>query len=249
MRGESGTSRAGATHYYYLCSNKRQKKNECVCNPVKKEYLEDLVISATKALLKNTANLEMIAEGIHNVHEKMSKENFAIKVLEKEKAELKKKITNIIRAIEDGMVSDNTKDRLRELEEAYARVEIDLSIEQSRNYTFLTKEKIVDYLNKIIIENTDDIKDRKLIVNTFIREIIYYEDRVIITYNFTDNANTDKPTKEYIEEIERQSKSAVNSNHGSCLELPCPPTTPETQVSGFFMQSSTKELAVLGASA
>ena len=33
----------------------------------------------------------------------------------------------------------------------------------------------------------------------------------------------DKPTKEYIEEIERQSKSAVNSNPSSCLELPCPP--------------------------
>ena len=234
MRGESGTSQAGATHYYYLCSNKRQKKNECVCNPVKKEYLEDLVVSATKALLKNTSNIEMIAEGVHKVHEKMSKENFAIKVLEKEKAELKKKITNIIRAIEDGIVSDNTKDRLRELEEAYARVEIDLSIEQSRSYTFLTKDKIVDYLNKMIIENTDDIKARKLIVNAFIREVIYYEDKVIITYNFADNVNTDKPTKGYIEEIERQSKSAVNSNHGSCLELQCPPKNKKSKRTSFF---------------
>jgi hypothetical protein len=75
----------------------------------------------------------------------------------------------------------------------------------------------------MIIENTDDIKARKLLVNTFIREVIYYENKVIITYNFADNVNIDKPTKEYIEEIERQSKSAVNSNPSSCLELPCPP--------------------------
>ena len=76
----------------------------------------------------------------------------------------------------------------------------------------------------IMLSDADDIKTRNLIVNTFIREIIYYEDKVIITYNFSDTINTDKTTKEHIEEIERQSDSAVNSNPSSCLELPCPPT-------------------------
>lgn len=38
----------------------------------------------------------------------------------------------------------------------------------------------------MIIENTDNIKVRKLIVNAFIREGICCEDRLIITYNFAD---------------------------------------------------------------
>ena len=82
-----------------------------------------------------------------------------------------------------------------------------------------------------MLSDADDIKTRKLIVNTFIREVIYYEDKVIITYNFSDTINTDKPTKEHLEEIERQSNSAVNSNPSSCLELPCPP--PATIVEYF----------------
>ena len=93
-----------------------------------------------------------------------------------------------------------------------------------------------------MLSDADDIKTRKLIVNMFIREIIYYEEKVIITYNFSDTINTDKSTKEYIEEIERQSISAVNSNPSSCLDLPCPLKTPETQVSGVFL---CKDLGLL----
>ena len=112
------------------------------------------------------------------------------------------------------------------------------SIEHNRNYTFLTKDKIIEYLTNIMLSDADDIKTRKLIVNTFIREVIYYEDRVIITYNFSDTINTDKATKEHIEEIERQSNSAVNSNPSSCLDLPCPPPATIVEHIGngcFFM--------------
>jgi len=48
---------------------------------------------------------------------------------------------------------------------------------------------------------------RKHIVNTFIREVIYYPDKIIITLNFTDNYNKPELTSEHIENIEKQSES------------------------------------------
>ena len=84
-------------------------------------------------------------------------------------------------------------------------------------YGFVTVENIIDFLQSKVFADTDDIKVRKLIVNTFIREIIYYPDKIIITYNFTDIIDTVKITPENSKEIEKQSQSASSLNLGSCL--------------------------------
>lgn len=55
-----------------------------------------------------------------------------------------------------------------------------------------------------VFENPDDIKTRKLLVNTFISEIIWYGDRLIITYNFQENVIPERLTKSHIEEVEKQ---------------------------------------------
>ena len=75
------------------------------------------------------------------------------------------------------------------------------------------------YLSKFVFDNTNDIKARKLIVNAFIREVILYDDEIVITYNFTDNPEHSKLTKEHVtkteKEIETADKTAVSSNTGS----------------------------------
>ena len=60
---------------------------------------------------------------------------------------------------------------------------------------------------------------RKLIVNAFVREVILYDDEIVITYNFTDSPEHLKLTKEHIvkteNEIETADKTAISSNTGS----------------------------------
>lgn len=75
------------------------------------------------------------------------------------------------------------------------------------------------YLSKFVFDNTDDIKVRKLIVNAFVREVILYDDEIVITYNFTDSPEHLKLTKEQVtkteKEIEKADKTAISSNIGS----------------------------------
>ena len=75
------------------------------------------------------------------------------------------------------------------------------------------------FLSKFVFDNTDDIKVRKLIVNAFIREVILYDDEIVITYNFTDSPEHLKLTKEHVtkteKEIETADKTAASSNTGS----------------------------------
>jgi hypothetical protein len=74
------------------------------------------------------------------------------------------------------------------------------------------------FLSKFVFENTD-VKVRKLIVNAFVREVILYDDEVVITYNFTDSPEHLKLTKEHVtkteKEIETADKAAISSKIGS----------------------------------
>ena len=76
---------------------------------------------------------------------------------------------------------------------------------------------IKQFLKSKVFTDTSSIKVRKLIVNTFIREIIYYPDKLIITYNFSDAIDTINLTPENAKEIERQSKSAFSLDIGSSI--------------------------------
>ena len=81
----------------------------------------------------------------------------------------------------------------------------------------MTINDIKQFLKSKVFTDTSSIKVRKLIVNTFIREIIYYPDKLIITYNFSDAIDTIKLSPENAKEIERQSKSAFSLDIGSSI--------------------------------
>ena len=60
------------------------------------------------------------------------------------------------------------------------------------------------FLIKFVFDNTDDIKVRKLLVNVFVREVILYDDEIVITYNFTDSPEHLKLTKEHIKKKKKR---------------------------------------------
>ena len=95
-------------------------------------------------------------------------------------------------------------------------------------------QKIISYLNSVIKGDIENISVRKLIVKTFIREIILYQDKVIITYNFTDQAEKNKITPDSTAIIEKQSEKAVFSFYLSSNKL--------THRQPFFKKTAKKRL-------
>lgn len=128
-----------------------------------------------------------IAESLYNVHKAETADNTALKLLERKQKEALKAQNNIIKAIEQSIITEATKTRLTELEKQQTSLEFEIAKEKARCYTYLTVEQIEMYLSKFVFENTDDIKVRKLIVNAFVREVILFDDGIVITYTFTDN--------------------------------------------------------------
>ena len=178
-----------------------------------------MVIHTTSEMLKSVSAIHKIAENIYNVHKAETADNTALKLLERKQKEALKAQNNIIKAIEQGIITEATKTRLTELEKQLTSLEFEIAKEKARSYTYLTADDIEMYLSKFVFENKDDIKVRKLLVNAFIREVILYDDEIVITYNFTDSPEHLKLTKEHVtkteNEIETADKTAISSNTGS----------------------------------
>ncbi len=232
MRGESSTSKTGDIHYYYICGMQRRKITKCSKKMIRKKFIEDLVINATVEAVKNNESIRWIAEEMFQVHQQMIKDDTALKSLVKQRADALKASQNLIRAIEQGIITDQTRERLVELERQINQYDFEIDKEKQKNHSYLTVEEVENFLRKQVLGNPDNMKIRKAIVNMFIREVIYYDDHILITYNFTDTPENIKLTPEYIKQVEEQSeKTAFRFPLSSCLYLTTPPKRVEVLTS------------------
>ena len=131
----------------------------------------------------------------------------------------------MIKAIEQGIITEMTKSRLSELETELEQIKIEITKEKHKNNLLLTKEDIDQFLRKQAFEDTSDIKIRKLLVNTFVRTIYLYNDAVVVLFNYTNNPTPPKFTLEENIETEKQINSALSNPQSSCI---LPQSAPET---------------------
>ncbi len=133
---------------------------------------------------------------------------------------------NLIAAIEQGIITEQTKIRLKELEAQISQYDFDIEQARQRNYSYLTPEKIKDYFRKVICGDITADSTREHIIKYFIREIILYNDCLVITYNFTDKNIMKKTTPDDIDEVEKELKRAKNARNDANLCLYKRPNSP-----------------------
>ena len=191
---------------------------------MEKQWLEDIVINSTWALLADEGIVRYIAETLCKLHEEENKNNTVIKSLEAQRQNALKASQNLIAAIEQGIITEQTKLRLKELEAQIAGLDFDIGQEKQRNYIYLAPDDVEKYLNSIICGDIQEMSVRKLIVKAFVREVILDNDSVTITYNFTENYTKYRVTQEIIQKVQRQSRKKTAYNKTVCsYKLPSLP--------------------------
>ena len=126
MFGESGTSRTGEVHRYYKCATAKKKKG-CKKKTVRKQWLEDLVVNQTMQLVKDDAAMESI---IAKVMELQDRENTNLPLYEKQLRDAESGIQNMLNAIQAGILTSSTKERLEQLEETKRELEARIAEEK-----------------------------------------------------------------------------------------------------------------------
>ena len=185
MFGESGTSRTGEVHRYYKCATAKKKKG-CKKKTVRKQWLEDLVVNQTMQLVRDDAAMESI---IAKVMELQDRENTNLPIYEKQLRDAESGIQNMLNAIQAGILTSSTKERLEQLEETKRELEARIAEEK------LAKPKVTEEFIRFWLlrfRKLDmSLKDqRQALVDTFINSIYLYDDKVLITFNYKEGTQT-----------------------------------------------------------
>ena len=125
--GESGTSRTGVVHHYYKCVSVKKKRTNCHKKSVRKDWIEDIVVSETMKMLMDDAAVEAIVSMVMTLQDQ---ENVNLPLYEKELRETKINIQNMLNAIQQGILTRSTKERLEELEAARDDLENKIACEK-----------------------------------------------------------------------------------------------------------------------
>ena len=203
--GESGTSHTGTTYRYYKCFG--AKKRLCSLKAVKKAYIEELVIQQIKLVIFDDELIGRIAEDVLSL---AVKENEVLPGLKKQLAETTRGIDNILNAIEQGIITDSTKERLETLERAKKSLIFEIAKEEAVKPR-LDKKQVVTWLKQFQKLNFEKHSHRRKLVDAFVNAIYVYDDKLILTLNYKDGTKTIS-----LEEI---NSSTLGSNTSS-LPLP-----------------------------
>ena len=187
MGGESGTSHMGNTYYYYKCGNaKRHGKAHCDLKAIRKEPLERFVVDTAINLIFSD---EIIERLIDLVIEAQQKENTRLPVLKDQLRDTEKRLANLLEAIEQGILTPTTKQRLDELEARKEALNTSI-LEEELKKPVLTREWIRFWLEKFRKGDVGSTEHQRQIIDTFVNSVYVFDDRVVLNFNFTDDSKT-----------------------------------------------------------
>ena len=185
MVGESGTSATKQVYHYYKCVSAK-KHTGCHMKPIRKAWIEDLVIHHVKEALHDDKLIEDI---VQMFLEFQQKENTVIPYLERELAEAEKAINNMLNAIEQGIITPMTKKRLDALEEKHRNIETEI-IKEKMKRPQLSAQQIRFWFERMREYDITVLEQRKRLIDTFVNAIFIYNDRIIFTFNYKSDAKT-----------------------------------------------------------
>lgn len=211
--GDSGTSKNGETYYYYTCQNKKQKKG-CKTKSVRKEWFEDIVVEATRKIVFDDKLIDSIGDWIVQLQEK-NIDNTMLKVAEKELQHVQNGIKNIMKAIEQGIITDTTKDRLLELEARQAQLESEVKIENLKiKAPKVQKEQLIFWLEQFREGDANKESYKKQVIDTFVNAVVLHDDIITIAFNYTGDEIVDIPLSQLKDSSDSVRMSLLNWTFG-----------------------------------
>ena len=184
--GESGTSRTGKVHHYYKCVSVKKKRTECHKKPVRKEWIEDLVVGETMKMVMDDKAIEAIVSMLMDLQDR---DNVNVPLYEQQLREADTAIGNLLNAIQQGILTRSTKERLEELENRRDELENRLACEKLAKPK-VSAEFMTFWLHRFRKLDVRQQIHRKMLIDTFINAIFLYDDKMVITFNYKEGTKT-----------------------------------------------------------
>lgn len=184
MTGISGMGRHGDRHFYYACV---RKKNERACTKknAPRDAVELAVTSRLMELLQDDELLEWMADqAVSYQLSSRDDDEYNTAVAALKDTVLRRK--NILAAIEAGIFTATTKDRLLELEADEKNLNRQISaMDEERQRGHITKEMIISFLEELRDGDVEDKEFQQLMIDSFLLKAYLYDDHLKLIFNLS----------------------------------------------------------------
>lgn len=188
MTGFSATGKQKQRYNYYICNGRKNK--QCDKKMVKKDYIENLVITQCRKLL-TPSNIEKIATEVAAICE-AERDTSNLRYLKKCLSENERKSKNAMNAVvenDNPSFRKNIYEKISQLESEHEQLRKAIAAEEAP-FPSLTAPKIKFFLTSLKKGNANDIKYRRALITIFVNRIYLYDDRITITFNSGDETVT-----------------------------------------------------------
>ena len=185
MVGESGTSNTGAMHYYYKCGGAKRLK-DCDKKAVRKDWIERVVVHLTMQRVMDEEKINRLIDAILVMQEQ---EDTTTPALRSQLAETESAISNLLKAIEQGIFTPSTKQRLDEMEARKEEILVNIQTAELQKPK-LTREQMTAWFEQFRHGDPANRDFQKRLIDTFVNAVYVFDDKLVLTYNYQHGTQT-----------------------------------------------------------
>lgn len=187
MIGMSGTGKNGTRHYYYACAGKRAEKS-CEKKDHRRDQLERDIAQAIYGLISSDDFIEKLADAME-AFQRSYENNPELAALRDRQTANDKALKNLMSAIEQGIITATTRDRLLELEAEKTDLTHKIAA-LSDSRINVSREQIVGFYKHFRGGDLSDPEFCQSLFDTFLVKAYVYDDHVNGVFDPNGSANS-----------------------------------------------------------
>ena len=177
ISADTSRNRYNTQFQYYKCLGVKKYKNGCIKDTIQKGVLEELLMNAIVEELAKPETFKLIVKNVLQLQEEHRKENSNLVGLVNAKIQAQKSLDNIVLAVEQGLITKTTGQRIKDLETQIEDLEKQIMVEKSNSCSVLTEDEIKQFYKTALKQSG------LALINYIIKEVKLYNDKAEIIFN------------------------------------------------------------------
>lgn len=153
---------------------------------VKKDWIENLVVKQTMKIVMDDPLMERITDRLLTMQ---GAESYDMQLMQKQLAEVETGIENMVNAIQAGIITSSTRQRLADLEQQKDQLEKSIWKEKSKR-PILNRDEIRFFLNRFKNTDVTNEEQRQSLIDCFVNAVYVYDDKIVLVFNYKDGTKT-----------------------------------------------------------
>ena len=182
MIGVSGTSRNDTPHFYYTCKGRRDDHDSCNKKNVRRDYIETFVATALRDTMLTPKAISALADAAVE-YQKKKVQNLELESMKQQLADVTRSLNNLLNAIEAGIFSATTQNRLSELEIQKRDLTRLISVVEAETSDIMSREEVIAALELFQHGDVNDKDYQEALIDTFLVAAYLYDDKVKFVFN------------------------------------------------------------------